>query len=79
MDKSWDAQWEAAAAVGQDRWTAELAIPWELLGGKPKPGDGRRANLSRNRYSGPDEAVSWTQMWKSYHDVQFYGIWTFAK
>lgn len=47
-----------ATHIGDDRWTAELAIPWAHFGGKPKPGDVRPINLTGHDYK--DGFITWT-------------------
>ncbi len=79
MDKSWDAKWQSGAFVGKDRWTAELAIPWQAIGKKPELGETRRANLTRNRNPKPAESTTWTPMWKRFSDAEFFGTWTFDR
>ena len=45
----WDDGWRAKARVGSGEWTAEIEIPWDLLGGAPAPGSALRARLCRKR------------------------------
>ena len=53
--------WEAAAALAEARWTAELRIPYASLGVEPpKPGDRWRMNIHRFRHTqGQMEVYSW--------------------
>jgi len=41
--------WRSAVGVGEGAWTAEVAIPWDAIGGLPAPGSARRVNLCRDR------------------------------
>jgi hypothetical protein len=41
----------SAARAGERGWTAEVAIPWDAVGGPPARGATRRANLCRDRAS----------------------------
>ena len=79
MDKDWNADWQGVAFVGTDRWTAELAIPWKVLGQTPKLGETRRANVARNRKIKPTEMTVWSPMFKRFSDAEFYGTWTFDR
>jgi hypothetical protein len=47
-DKSFNAQWTAAARNNPGQWTAELSIPWAALGSAPKAGDVDGFNLIVN-------------------------------
>jgi len=79
MDKNWNAVWQSATAVGQDRWTVELALPWQILGKAPEIGETRRANLARNRKIKPTESTIWSPMLKRFSDAEFFGTWTFDR
>ena len=50
---SWNADWQSGVNVGEDRWTAEVALPWTVIGGTPALGEKRRGNLSRTPQRGP--------------------------
>ena len=50
-DAGWTSGFRAAAAVGKDEWTAELAIPLDKLIGEGKPPKAWIANFNRNRYT----------------------------
>ncbi len=45
----WGGVWRGAARVGRGEWTAEIEIPWGLVGGPPAPGSPWRATLCRKR------------------------------
>lgn len=73
----WNATWESATQVLDDRWIAEFAIPWSAAGGTPDPGERRRANLGRGRAPAPRETSSWSPMWDVYADMQYAGTFVF--
>ncbi len=43
--------WRSSVAAGVNEWIAEVAIPWETIGGVPAPGATLRVNLCRDRAS----------------------------
>lgn len=47
--------WESAAKIGNGFWTAEIAIPFELLSFKPKEGTVIGINLCRSRKTGGEQ------------------------
>lgn len=47
--------WSAAASVGEGRWTAELALPFEGVGGMPRPGKTWGLQFCRTRRAGGGE------------------------
>jgi hypothetical protein len=73
----WSAQWESATHVGQNEWTAEIAIPWEALGGRPDSGSTRRANLCRNR-AGALEVTTWCPVGRGFLEAEHFGVWKSA-
>ncbi len=50
--------WQAAAQIKSDHWTAELAIPFALLGIQPRAGEVIGINLCRSRKAGQSEQNS---------------------
>ena len=58
---SWDPTWAAKARVEEEGWIVELAIPFEYLGGTPRPGDTWGANFCRERYA-QEELSTWTPL-----------------
>ena len=79
MDNSWNPQWKSAVVRTQDRWTVELAIPWEAIGGTPQLGEKRRVNLARNRIPEPAEWTAWTVWARSFGESDCYGTWIFDR
>jgi len=64
-DTTWDAEWQAAARIVSDGWTAEFAIPLRVIqfrAGEDRTwgfniGRTRRANLETSFWAGPLEAA----------------------
>ena len=77
MDGSWNAQWQSRAAVGEDRWICEIAIPWKDIGTRPEPGTSRRANVTRHRIPHEEETTTWTPMYKTFSDQDYMGTRVF--
>jgi len=51
----WEGRWQAAARIGQDGWTAEMAIPWSILnypagGGPRRSASGRVCGINFVRF-----------------------------
>jgi len=61
-DSSYDPEWQNAASIGADSWTAEMAIPWKALRMVPPlPGTQISINLTRYRSQGRQcEKTSWS-------------------
>lgn len=51
-------RWSAAASVGEGRWTAELALPFEGVGGMPRSGKVWGLQFCRTRRAGGGEEHS---------------------
>ncbi len=77
MDGSWNATWNSRAAIGEDRWICEIAIPWRDIGSAPAPGDQRRGNLTRHRIPHEEETTTWTPMYKTFSDAEYLATWVF--
>ena len=77
MDKTWSAEWRSASSVGTDRWISEVAIPWTVIGTRPRPGEWRRANVTRHRIPDEIETTTWTPMYKTFADADYMGTWVF--
>jgi hypothetical protein len=76
-DHEFDAEWLSQAHVGDAEWTVEIAIPWQALGGKPRPGESRRANLCRQRCPVP-ELSAWSSIVRYFVEPDHFGVWVFA-
>jgi hypothetical protein len=67
----WNSESKAAAHLGKDSWSVELAIPWKALKVEPKPGAILGFNVCRDRYLGPNRSWScWSQVNANFHDPQ---------
>jgi hypothetical protein len=77
-DLSFDPDWKAAAAAGPKGWTVEMAVPWSALGGAPKPGETRRANVGRERKP-VEELSTWSQVVIGFLDPSQFGTWVFQE
>jgi hypothetical protein len=49
---TWDGEWEAASAKGDDWWGLEIRIPFATLGSAPQVGDVWGMNVCRERQAG---------------------------
>ena len=75
-DRLWDAEWSSAVQREKEAWTVEMAIPWNVLGGRPEPGSQRYVNLCRNRRP-VGELSSWSPVTGSFQDPERFGTWVF--
>ncbi len=48
-DHDWEGDWDSAVKGGKGCYIAEIAIPWETIGGMPKPGHDFRLHFVRRR------------------------------
>ncbi len=76
---AYDARWRSVVFVGEKEWTAEIAIPWNAIGGKPQPGEKRCANLCRQRRVGDTEWSSWSQVAGGFLEPENFGTWIFSE
>lgn len=69
-------RWEAVTSKEKDCWTAEIKIPYEILGWlqKPAPGTVVPFNICRQRLAGKTELSSWNPVRGNFHDKKRYGI-----
>lgn len=65
----WD--WRAATSIDGDHWTAEITLPFAVLGDRPAEGDAWRFNIGRNVTIGPEaERYScWAPVTRGFADV----------
>ena len=78
-DASWDSGAEAAALVGEERWTIEISIPFSDLGGAVKPGDVWGFEIGRERYAGEGHLSVWSPTYGKFHEADKYGELTFGQ
>ncbi|MCE5248806.1 beta-galactosidase trimerization domain-containing protein [bacterium] len=55
VDDAWDCNWQSSVGMQGDRYVIEIAIPWDSIGGHPKPGHTFMLNFIRNRQSSGNE------------------------
>ncbi|MHB9029711.1 MAG: beta-galactosidase trimerization domain-containing protein, partial [Candidatus Latescibacterota bacterium] len=55
IDEAWNCPWESAVKTGPGSIVMEWAIPWEQIGGQPRPGHTFRLNFVRVRKTWGDE------------------------
>lgn len=79
MDETWNAEWTTRAVVGDDGWVCEYAIPWASIGIRPEPGDERKANVTRHRIPVEEETTTWTPMYKTFSDAEYFATWIFRQ
>jgi len=76
-DVRWDADWRAAACRADDRWSVEICLPWDALGGPPKDGQAWRFNLCRSRRA-EYETSSWSPTGGTFHRPDRFGFLRFT-
>ena len=75
----WNASWQSAVtALPGGGWSAEIAIPLEMLGGAPKNGETWRFNLVRNRRSSGHGVSQWTPTRGEMHNVARFSTLAFT-
>ena len=69
-------KWQAKTAKGENEWTMEVRIPYELLGlkGKPASGFSMGFNVARERYAGKTELSTWSPVNGSFHRKEKFGV-----
>lgn len=77
-DPRFDADWQSAVVIGGKAWVVEIAIPWNAIGGVPKAGEKRRANLCRQRRVGDTEWSTWSQVVSGFLEADNFGTWAFS-
>lgn len=78
-EKAYNLTFQSAVKVGDQGWTAEVAIPFASLGLAEAPaGKTWRGNFCRVRHAEPGEVSSWNAIDKGFHEPKNFGFWTFA-
>jgi hypothetical protein len=72
LHKTTQLPWEGAAKVYENKWTAEIFIPYSTIGAKLKEGTVLRANLCRNNAS-TKENSSWVALLSHFHQPEYFG------
>jgi len=76
--EAFTADWRAAAKIGNDDWTLEVAIPFAAFGVDVKAGDVWRGNISRSRT--PKAAyTTWAPLERTFHDRANFGQIVFTR
>ena len=65
--------WERAVKIHDDRWVAEMAIPWSAVGGRPRNDQPLRMNVARTFGDRPGPSfVSWSQTIDNFLDPTYF-------
>ena len=76
-DLTYNPQWQRAAHIGPDSWSAEMAIPWKALDmNAPENGTSIRANICRSRTQ-RNELSMWSRTQESFVEHTRFGVWHF--
>lgn len=79
-DANWNGDITVAAAVAEDSWSVEFAIPFVELGGSPGPGALWGVNIGRERYAGGKGQLSaWSATYGKFHEPARFGQVRFAE
>ena len=68
----WNPDYGHRTARGATLWAAELHLPWDVLGGAPKPGAVWRMNFARERKTKPELSV-WSPQEGAFRDPAQFG------
>ena len=83
QDSTWKGAYQTATQKGEDRWSAEIAIPWATLGmSPPKSGDRLKGNLHRWTHRRPATGVTEFSVWTETRynrgvEFEHFGTWVF--
>ncbi len=74
----WD--WQAKTYKGEDYWSAEVRIPFEVFGTIPKDGEVWTGNISRNILTSGDgdRHTTWAYLKRGFHETGNFGKIIFA-
>ncbi len=68
QDASWNANLTVQVRRGRRAWTVELALPWDAVGGRPRPGAVWGCNVAReHRPKEPKEWSTWAALARNKH------------
>lgn len=74
-----DFPWTVKTCIEKDKWTAEIAIPFNSLHKSLKANDILRINIGRERHAGAQLKVSsWTFCESSFHEPKSFGYFLFG-
>jgi len=69
QDKTWNAEWDAAARIGKDAWSMEIVIKFSSLGvSMPPKGSTWGLNICRNRRGEQRYSSSWAAVGSHFHN-----------
>lgn len=72
-DMKFNPTWQSATVIGDQGWTAEVALPWSEMGiAPPQPGTKLRANICRQRIPG-GEQTCWSQTMGGFMEEENFG------
>jgi hypothetical protein len=78
-DRTWDGDWQSAAARNKAGWTLEVAIPYKTLAPSAGPSGIWAANICRvRRAGGTQEYSSWSPAEKSFSNTAEFGLLLFG-
>lgn len=70
----------SGAVIGNNGWTAEMAIPWKEIGiSEPAPGQKIYINFARVRDGAKKEYSSWSQFHSGFLETNRFGVLTLGK
>lgn len=72
-DGGWSGEWEAACAIHDGYWVAEISIPWSTLDITPGPGLHLRANFFRADVGSVRQFSAWSPVPSSHHNTKYFG------
>ena len=67
---SWNSGAEVKTHLGEEFWSAEVAVPWGPLKVGPKPGKVVGFNVSRNHSIGEQTYATWARLQGGFHDPE---------
>ena len=67
-DDSWEGNWESAASADKGGYTVEISVPWNTIGGMPKPGHTFKLHFVRHRNVTAQEILSFN--WCAVKNIQ---------
>jgi hypothetical protein len=76
-DSRWNLKCDVNATRGEDSWTIVVKIPFQGLGGQPKPNAAWKFNICRSRKPSP-ELSCWSPTQTGFHEPEKFGSILFA-
>jgi len=72
-DRDWNATWSSAIKDYPEKWTAEIAIPFEEIGFTPKEDSYLKANFVRTRYQELNPYSVWSPTFNGFNTAEKFG------